>query len=48
MVQEQQQQAPQQPTSSDAWVATHGKKFLEDSRDRLQIGNDPKNQMFRG
>ena len=35
-------------SSSDVWVSTHGKKFLEDARERLAIGNDPKNQMFRG
>jgi hypothetical protein len=29
--------------SSDNWVATHGKKFLEDAKERLMIGNDPKN-----
>jgi len=35
----------QQPSnqSSDNWVVTHGKKFLEDAKERLMIGNDPKN-----
>jgi hypothetical protein len=28
--------------TSEAWVLTHGKKFLEDARERLQIGPDPK------
>jgi hypothetical protein len=29
-------------------VSTHGKKFLDDAKERLMIGNDPKNQMYRG
>jgi hypothetical protein len=29
-------------------VATHGKKFLDDARERLMIGNDPKQWQFKG
>jgi hypothetical protein len=32
----------QPAANSEGWVATHGKKFLEDARERLMIGNDPK------
>jgi Asp-tRNA(Asn)/Glu-tRNA(Gln) amidotransferase A subunit family amidase len=39
---------PQNNSAADNWVATHGKKFLEESRERLMIGNDPKQWMYRG
>ena len=35
-------------TTSEVWVATHGKKFLDDARERLMIGSDPKQWSFRG
>jgi hypothetical protein len=29
-------------------VSTHGKRFLEDARERLMIGSDPKAWMYKG
>lgn len=38
----------QNPSTAEAWVASHGKRFLEDARERLMIGNDPKQWLFKG
>jgi len=38
----------QSGANTEAWVATHGKKFLEDARERLMIGSDPRQWTYKG
>lgn len=34
--------------NAEQWVAVQGKRFLDEARERLMIGNDPKQWMYKG